>query len=112
MIREEDEDVVAGSCLNHSLSFRGCFVSLQDCEEVSGGHIAFGIIDLDSIVDINTGFFVAGFVEDLSFVGVIDIVHNIVICESDDSFWIKALRDKSLIGVEDVSLMPVVGVGV
>ena len=112
MVGEVDEDVVLAGGLEDLLSFGCCGISLQDCQKVGGGYVGLGVINFDAFVDIDSCFGVGGFVEDLALEGVADALGDIIVGEGDDVVLGDAVLLDLLVGVEDVGLMPVVGVGV
>lgn len=112
MIGEEDEDIIGTSRLQHSLSALALhegLVPLKDSLEHFGSDVRLRVIDLDPRVDVHSWVLVGGLVEDLSLVGVGEVMGNIIVGESDDAIGIEAALDQHLIGVVDVGLVAVVG---
>jgi hypothetical protein len=115
VVGEKDEDVIIGSRLENSsgsFSLDGCCVTFQDGEEVVGSDVALGIVDLDAGIDIDALLVVGGLVENFAFEGVVGVVSEVVVSESDDLVGIEAALDECLIGMVDIGLMSVVGPGV
>jgi hypothetical protein len=112
VVREEDEHVILRSSLQNFLSLGGSAVTFEYSLEVLRGNISLRVIDFDSSVDIDTGVVVGGFIVDFAFEGVGGAAGNIVVCHGDDFVGVKASCDETLVGVEDISLMPVVAIGV
>lgn len=112
MIGEEDENIVAGTSVEDFLALGGSLVAFQNGQKVFRGDISFAVIDFDSLVNVNAGFREGGFIENFSFVGVVDAGGNVVIGEGDDVIWIETVIDEHLIGVEDIRLMSIVRVAV
>ena len=112
VVGEVYEDVVLAGGLEDLLSLSCCGVSLQNCQEVGGGDLGLGVINFDASIDINSGFGIGGFVEDLALEGVADALCDVIVGEGNDVVFGDAILFDLLIGVEDVGLMPVVRVGV
>jgi hypothetical protein len=112
MIGEEDEDIVSTSRLQHSLSaltLHKGLVSLQDSLEHFGSYMRLRVINLESRVDIHSLVLIGRLVEDLSLVGVRDVMGDIVVGQSDDAIGIETTLDEHLVGMVDVGLVTVVG---
>jgi hypothetical protein len=70
--------------------------------------MGLGVVDLQAGVDVHSGFLVGWFIKDFAFVGVSEVMGNIIVGKRDDAVWVEASFDEDLIGVVDVGLMPVV----
>lgn len=112
MVGEKHKHLVVCGQLEHLLAFGCSGIALDDCEEVLRSDICTRIIDLDPAVHINSGALVSRLVEHFAFEGVHNIVGDVVVGEGDDVIPIKATSDQCLVGMEDISLVPVVGVSV
>lgn len=86
-------------------------VPFQHCPEVFGGDCQFGIVQFDSMVDIHSWVFEGGLIEHLTSEGVGDVGGDVVVGEGDDSVGVETSFDHELVGVVDVCLVSIVGVG-
>ena len=112
MISKIDEDIVLASWLKNLLSFSCSAISLEDSQKVLWGDICFGIINFDSFVNINSWVVVGGLVKNFALEGIANTFSNIVISKGDDSILRESIVSELFIGMEDIWLMPIVGVGV
>ena len=83
-------------------------LSFEDREELRWGHVATGVVDGASGVDIITVWLV----EDLSWEWVLGVVGNIVLREDDDLVLWDTVVLHDVEGVADVGLVSVVPVSV
>lgn len=115
MIGEEDENIVIfGGFENTSTAdMLNCrFVALKDMKEVFGLNSKPLVINNNSLININSRIGIRGFVEDLALERVLDVMSDIVICEGDDLVLGETVLFEDVVGVVDVGLVAVVGVGV
>ena len=112
VVGEVDEDVILAGGLEDLLSLSCCGVSLQNCQEVGGGDLGLRVINFNACVDINSSFSVGGFVKNLALEGVADALCDVIVGKGDDVVFRDAVLLDLLVGMEDVGLVPVVGVGV
>lgn len=115
MVGEVQEHIVPRCRLQHPPSPLPChcrLVAFQHVLEDGRSDIPSSVVDLYSLVDIDSGLLGGRLVEDLALEGVFDVMGDIVVGEGDDVVGVKLVLDEDLVGVEDIRLMPVVGVGV
>lgn len=115
MVREKDEDIIILCGLkNPSTSFTSnrSFVSLQNFQKYFRIDIGSFVVNHNSLVDINTWISSWRFVEYFSFDGVFDVVGDVIIGKGNDSVLSETILFEDLIGVKDISLMAIVGIGV
>lgn len=112
MVGEEDEYIIGTSRLQDSLSALALhkgLISLEDSLEHFGSYMRLRVINLQSRIDIHSLVLIGGLVEDLSLVGVGDVMGDIVVGQSDDAIGIESTLDEHLVGMIDIGLVTVVG---
>jgi hypothetical protein len=70
--------------------------------------LATTVVDVDTSIDV----FTIGSVEDLAWEGVSSVGGDVVVGEEDDLVFRDAIALHDLVGMEHISLVTVVGVGV
>lgn len=109
MVGEVDEDVVvSGGVQGLSVSsIDGGIITSQQSQEVLGGDVATGVIDLTTFIDFPT-FIIGGLVVKLSLEGVGCAGGNIVVGEGDDSVGGVTILSQDLVCVTNIGLVSVI----
>lgn len=115
MVSEENEHIIGRSGLQNSfssLSLHEVLVAFEDSLEDFGSDMQLGVIDFDSLVDVDSWIFVGRLIEDFTLERIGNMVSNVIVSESDDFVGVEAALRETLIGVVNIGLVAVVRPGV
>ena len=115
MISKVQENIIFSCWFKNFLrtfSFNSCLISLKNTDKNFRSNIFSRIINFNSCIDIYSWLFVSRFIKDFPLERITSRVGNIIICEGNNILRIKFIFSKKMVSMEDISLMPIVGIGI